>query len=199
MDFIDIVDIQMILESLKTNLHNRQTQELGAYLRFIIGHDMGENVDPYQFAREKSHQNLNRLLEGEKEVQNSTEFRIALKLVSRGLRRFRHNLVEAPKSNQKTPMWLSSEQIELLGLRGGLQSLLSFNRDLLKTHNWIFFFVGQDNDKAYGNDEIFVKGEYASHYGFIFPFIMDIGDLASAGVFMNEPAGAPLTQLFETR
>lgn len=198
---VDIAEVQAHLSWVNANLSDLQAREVDSYMRFLSGASASLSLNEatsYSLARAQSRQNLIRLTKDQEAIQSTFEFTVAKKKLTQSLRRFRHNMVEAPKSVEDVPMWLSSAQIQSFGLRGGLQGAKPFNREYLRTQNWIFFFVTQDNDFSYGSYRVFVDGDYASRRGLIFPYVMEISELVIAGCRMNQAACAEYRALFET-
>ncbi|HAG91796.1 MAG TPA: hypothetical protein DCL41_07985 [Bdellovibrionales bacterium] len=172
------------LTDLKAQLKAHQSEELKNYFKEVFNLDLGfEN--PFEFARLKSRENLNRLRSNKKNLEQTLEFQKSFAAMKRMTSRFRHNTTTPPTSPLTPPLWLSSKKLDELGFKDGLQGMFWFNREFLKTKNWVFFFTNAESDAFYGRGAIFVKKDYADQVGLIFPFVMYLSDLGKAGFQMN--------------
>jgi hypothetical protein len=91
---------------------------------------------------------------------------------------FNHQTTSPESSNEA--LWFSSLQLEKMGFGAGLQADLSFNRNFLKTQNWIFFSLGPIYD--YGPNSKNVKFQFVEDIGIISPFLMHSFELLQFGI-----------------
>lgn len=162
------------LQRISDHLPSLEDEEIRNYL-----HQLGVEAEEGQGRRtadQISHENLQRELRGSS-LQADT---FIAKAVHRYLSLYRHNTVVMFHVKDQ-PLWVSSSQLKKMGLNGGLQQANEFNRDFLTTSNWIFFFVGYDNEKQYGENSIAVSADYARGHGLLFPFVMRVRELLEVG------------------
>ena len=195
---VDTQTVQNRLQFIGANLADLQEAEIKAYLNFLRENDPIQESG-YAAAVKQSGLNRSRITEGQSDLHNTFEYRLARQVVKNGLLRFRHNMVDPPSSIQDLELWLSSKQIQVMGLFGGLQQVGPFNSEFLKTQNWIFFHVDQSHETTYGPHQLFVKGDYAAKHGLIFPFVMGLDELAAAGSKMNPKAAQEFRELFNSK
>lgn len=177
------------LLALEKSLSALQRQEMARHFHETLGLVWMPEDQVHGFRDRLSESNLNRIVtalgpppEGfiYRRLWTKTE-----RLLNANWKRFAHNSTSVV-SGEKPRFWLSSQQISRLGFSGGRQEELSFNRDYLKTSNWIFFWGDGRKESEYGESGVSVSIEYAQEAGFISPFVMYPRELLLLS-FIHEP------------
>lgn len=165
------------LNTIQSNLSELQNQELSEHLRDVYGIET-KGKNPYDVFKQISAQNLRRYL-GRHPILRTALSNSVQAYVHSQFQGFIHNMNQYPTLLMKQPLLVSSRQLDKMALSPGLQSA-PFNRDFLKTQDWIFFHVDGD-DKLYGNHGIALAPEYAQSTAIVAPFVMTLGDLIDVG------------------
>lgn len=146
-----------------------------------------------------SKSNLQRISNKSFLKNSSSRFKTLKKIIETKLRtdfsKFTHQ-TSSPESQVQT-FWFSSQQLQEMGFGAGLQSDLRFNRDFLKTQNWIFFSMSPLYD--YGTNSKNVKFDYVQKIGFMSPFVMHVSDLIEFGVSARPDLLKSLQEEIETK
>lgn len=164
-----------LFHHLDQDLAGEQDQEIAAYFRDALGMELPRG-QAQERLRSLSAQNLSRLTAPRTEP--SRDFAVVYEKLSPWFQHYQHNMwMMASKADQQ-PYWLSSRQLETLGLKPGLQ-IAPFNKDFLRTQNWIFFLVNGDRADEYGDNYIKLDSTYAESHGLISPYMMYDSELTA--------------------
>jgi hypothetical protein len=162
------------------HLPELQRKELSDYFSSILGIPCSpENV--MQVRDKISGENLKRIMESLPPTPTNPEFTKLKSMVANSLKEqfethtFIHNTVDSANAQ---PLWFSSKELMDMGFDGGLQSRSPFNRDYLKTSNFVFFWASEPN-RDYGQDAKLLKFQYGQDAGFVSPYVMDVPNLVS--------------------
>lgn len=198
---LDRLDKDLVLHRISDidkNLIKFQLTEMSSYFNRTFNlKTVPKNVLNTRSQISKS--NLQRISNKSFLKNSSLRFKTLKKIVETKLRtdfsRFTHQ-TSSPDSQVQT-FWFSSQQLQEMGFGAGLQSDLRFNRDFLKTQNWIFFSMSPLHD--YGPNSKNVKFDYVQSIGFTSPFVMHISDLIEFGVSSRPDLLKPLQEEIETK